>query len=151
MENMTVVGNYYTIGHVALCTGLTDRTIRRYISSGMLVGEKINGLWHFTPEQVDAFMVHPSVWPSIQAKKNSIVYDFLLDRKKKHEEICMILDLPEDAPKTAAEYFCYAISNADAEQIHFSFDYVCGMPRVILRGAPAQVLSLVNGYYKTKT
>ncbi len=150
MENTTATGNYYTINHVTLMTGLTDRTIRSYISSGLLQGEKINGLWHFTPEQVDAFVRHPAVWPSIQAKKNSIVYDFLLDRKKTNEEICIILDLPETDSKATAEHFCYAISNGDAEQIHFSFDSIQGVPRIILRGDPAQVLPLVNGYYAAK-
>ncbi len=43
-------GNYYLISHLVLSTGLTDRTIRNYIASGILQGEKINGLWHFTPE-----------------------------------------------------------------------------------------------------
>ncbi len=150
MENITTTGNYYTINHVTLMTGLTDRTIRSYISSGLLQGEKINGLWHFTPEQVDTFVRHPAVWPSIQAKKNSIIYDFLLDRKKNKEEICIILDLPEADSKATAEYFCYAIGGGDAEQIHFSFDSIQGEPRIILRGDPAQVLPLVNGYYAQK-
>ena len=47
-------GKYYLIRHLVLLTGLTDRTIRKYISSGILQGEKIDGLWHFTPEQVEA-------------------------------------------------------------------------------------------------
>ncbi len=147
MENTTATGNYYTIGHVTLMTGLTDRTIRSYLSSGLLQGEKINGLWHFTPEQVDAFVRHPGVWPSIQAKKNSVVYDFLLNTKKQDEEICIILDLSKADPKTVAEYFCYTISNGGIERVQFSFDSVKGVPRIILRGDPAQVLSLVNGYY----
>ncbi len=151
MENTTATGNYYTINHITLMTGLTDRTIRNYISSGFLKGEKINGLWHFSPEQVDAFVRNPAVWPSIQAKKNSIVYDFLLDTKKKHERICIILDLPGDDPKIAAEYFCYTISNGNAESVQFSFDSIKGTPRVILQGDPAQVLQLVNDYYVSKT
>ncbi len=151
MENTTATGNYYTINHVTLMTGLTDRTIRSYISSGLLQGEKINGLWHFTPEQVDTFVRHPAVWPSIQAKKNSIVYDFLLDRKKLNEEICIIFDLPGADSKATVEHFCCAVSKGDAEQIHFSFDSIQGVPRIILRGDPAQVLSLVNSYYTTKS
>ena len=56
---MEDVGNYYLISHLVLMTGLTDRTIRNYISSGILQGEKINGLWHFTAEQVEQFICHP--------------------------------------------------------------------------------------------
>ena len=81
---MDNTGNYYLINHLVLSTGLTDRTIRNYISNGILQGEKINGLWHFTPEQVEAFICHPAVRPSILAKQNSAIYDFLLDDKKEN-------------------------------------------------------------------
>ena len=143
MEN---AGNYYLINHLVLFTGLTDRTIRNYISAGILKGEKINGLWHFTPKQVESFIHHPSVRPSILAKNNSVIYDFLLDNKKDHCEICMILDIPENKPKEIAEYFCYRISSGNFQNIHFSFDGVEKVPRVILKGNAAEVLQLVNGF-----
>ena len=37
---MEHTGNYYLISHLVLITGLSDRTIRNYISSGILQGEK---------------------------------------------------------------------------------------------------------------
>lgn len=33
---MEGTGNYYLISHLVLATGLTDRTIRNYIASGIL-------------------------------------------------------------------------------------------------------------------
>lgn len=143
MEN---IGNYYLINHLVLFTGLTDRTIRNYIASGILQGEKINGLWHFTPEQVDAFISHPAVRPSILAKHHSAVYDFLIETNKSVQQTCMILDLPGENKKEIAEYFCYRISNEDFHNIHFSFDGVAKVPRVIVKGDAAEVLRLVNGY-----
>ena len=143
MEN---TGNYYLINHLVLFTGLTDRTIRNYISSGILRGEKINGLWHFTPEQVESFICHPSVRPSILAKQHSAIYDFLLDNKKNACEICMILDIPGKDKKDIAEYFCYHISNEGYKNIHFSFDGVAKVPRVILKGSAEEVLRHVNRF-----
>ena len=143
MEN---TGNYYLISHLVLFTGLTDRTIRNYISSGILQGEKISGVWHFTPEQVEGFICHPSVRPSILAKQHSAIYDFLLDNKKNDCEICMILDIPGRSKKDIAEYFCYHISNEDYRNIHFSFDGVAKVPRVILKGNAEEVLRLANGF-----
>lgn len=143
MENTE---KYYLIHHLVLSTGLTDRTIRNYISSGILQGEKINGLWHFTPEQAERFICHPAVRPSILAKQHSAVYDFLLENKKDTCEACMILDFPGRSKKEIAEYFCYRISNEDFQQIHFSFDGVAKVPRVILKGDTADVLRLVNGF-----
>jgi len=147
MNDYNATGNYYTIGHVVQFTGLTDRTVRNYISTGILEGEKINGIWHFTPEQVDAFVRHPTVRPSIQAKRNALIYDFLLDTKKKEPYTCMILDLPGEDRKEVAEYFCNTICESVLHDFRFSFDSVEGEPRVILRGHTNEVLELVNRYY----
>ena len=150
---MQETGNYYVINHLVMFTGLSDRTIRNYIASGILQGEKINGLWHFTPEQVEEFVRHPAVRPSILAKNNGLVYDFLLDAKKTGQEMCVILDTPCADKKTVAEYFCYSINSGGYHNIQFSFDGVMETSRVILKGDAAEVLRLVNEYnskYPTK-
>ena len=141
--------NLYLISHLTLITGLSDRTIRNYIASGILKGEKINGIWHFTPEEVDAFIKNPAVRPSIVAKNNSVVYDFMLNDSKKEEETCVILDLPKCDIKETAEFFCYGISNGDYKDINFSFDGNYKTPRIILRGKPSDVFGLIGDYYKS--
>lgn len=143
MEN---TGNYFLIKHLVLCTGLSDRTIRNYISSGILEGELINGLWHFTPEQTERFICHPAVRPSILAKQNGAVYDFLAGTTSDTAQTCIILDLPGAKKKDVAEYFCYHISHGDYQNIQFSFDGVRKTPRVILKGNASEVLALVNGF-----
>ena len=150
---MQDTGKYYVINHLVMFTGLSDRTIRNYIASGILQGEKINGLWHFTPEQVEEFVRHPAVRPSILAKNNGLVYDFLLDTKKTGQEMCVIFDTPCADKKTVAEYFCYSINSGGYHNIQFSFDGVMETSRVILKGDAAEVLRLVNEYnskYPTK-
>lgn len=150
---MQDTGKYYVINHLVMFTGLSDRTIRNYIASGILQGEKINGLWHFTPEQVEEFVRHPAVRPSILAKNNGLVYDFLLDTKKTGQEMCVILDTPCADKKTVAEYFCYSINSGGYHNIQFSFDGVMETSRVMLKGDAAEVLRLVNEYnskYPTK-
>ncbi len=143
---METTGNYYVLQHLVLMTGLTDRTLRNYIAAGILKGEKINGLWHFTPEQVESFMVNPMVRPSILAKNNGLVYDFLLDTGKRQPGACIILDIPEGDRKTIGEFFCYRISQGEFQNIHFSFDRVGKQIRVILKGDASEVLCLVNAY-----
>ena len=145
---MEATGNYYLIHHLVLITGLTDRTIRNYISNGILHGEKINGLWHFTPEEVESFLAHPAVRPSILAKHHAAVYGFLLENKKEHCETCMIVDIPGRGKAEIAEYFCYRISNEGVEKVQFSFDGVTHVPRIILTGNTADVLHLINGYFQ---
>ena len=139
----------YLISHLTLITGLTDRTIRNYIASGILKGEKINGIWHFSSEGVDSFIKNPAVRPSIIAKNNSVVYDFILNDSKKEDETCVILDLPKCDIKETAEFFCYGISNGDYKDINFSFDGNYKTPRIILRGKPSDIFGLINEYYKS--
>lgn len=143
---MEGTGNYYLINHLVLYTGLSDRTIRNYIASGLLQGERIDGLWHFTPEQVERFVHHPAVRPSILAKQNAAVYDFLIDSCKTACEACLILDLPGKNKKETAEYFCYRLHDEDGRNIHFSFGDATEVPRIILKGNASDVLRLVNGY-----
>ena len=138
-------GHYYTLGHLSQITGLTDRTLRTYLKNGILEGEKINGIWHFTENQLDAFLRHPAVRPSIQAKNNAIVYDFMLDTKKSEPRACVILDLPDLDRVAASRFFCDAIGCGDFRDLRFSLDAV-GTPRVILSGPMDQILSLVNSY-----
>lgn len=140
---------YYLISHLVLITGLGDRTIRNYISSGILRGEMINGMWHFTAEQVEKFICHPAVKPSILAKKNAMVYDFLLQDKKTSPQSCIIMDRPGAEEKETAEFFCCRISEGEYSNIAFSFDSVDKTPRVILTGDSGEVLKLVNEYHES--
>ncbi|MBQ4620159.1 MAG: helix-turn-helix domain-containing protein [Clostridia bacterium] len=144
MEN---TGNYYVINHIVMITGLTDRTIRSYIASGILQGEKINGVWHFTPEQVEAFIQVPEVRLAIRAKNKSLVYDFMLDEFKKEDEACIILDLPNADRKIVMEEFSYRINNGSYRNINFSFESYGKTPRVILKGKMEDVLEISNAYW----
>lgn len=142
-------GEYYTLGDIVQFTGLTDRTLRNYLSSGLLEGEKINGLWLFTAEQIEKFITHSSVKPSIVAKRNSVVYDFLLGGEETVEQCCLVFDLPKKQDKKAMEYFCYAINNGDFCNLKFSFDSPKNKAtRIILKGETKQILQLVNDYYQ---
>ena len=149
MHDHVTTEGLYTIGHLTLFTGLTDRTIRNYLASGLLEGEKINGVWHFTPEQMEAFVRHPAVRPSILAKKHAKVYDFLLDTKKTAARACVILDLPGDDQERLSAFFCRTITEEDFHDIQFSFDAVGDYPRVILTGDSGEVLRLVGEYHRT--
>ena len=143
MEN---TDNYYVINQIVMITGLTDRTIRSYIASGFLQGEKIDSIWHFTPEQVEAFIQIPEVKLAIRAKNKRLVYDFLLDDFKKEDEACIILDLPNADRKIVMEEFADRITNSPYQNIHFSFDKNGNTPRVILKGKLDDVLEIVNAY-----
>ena len=142
-------GKYYTLGELVMFTGLTDRTLRNYLTSGLLQGEKIDGIWQFTCEQVGQFLSHPTVRPSIEAKRNTVVYDFLIGGEETMEHSCIIMDLPSKDKECASEYFCNQINNGDFQNLKFSLNVPKNKPlRIILKGKTAQILSLINGYYQ---
>ncbi len=142
-------GKYYTLGELVMFTGLTDRTLRNYLTSGLLKGKKIDGIWQFTCEQVEQFISHPTVRPSIEAKRNSVVYDFLISSEETVGHSCIIMDLPSKDKECANEYFCNQINNGDFQNLKFSLNVPKNKPlRIILKGKTAQILSLINGYYQ---
>jgi len=46
----------YNLNQVAMITGLTTRTLRNHLSLGTLKGEKIDGNWSFTEEELEAYI-----------------------------------------------------------------------------------------------
>ncbi len=142
------MNDLYTISHLVQFTGLTDRTIRMHLHAGFLQGVKINGIWHFTPEQVEAYIRNPAVAPGILAKANGMVYDFLMLPQKTSPAACIILDLPDATAKAVADHFCYAINNGSYSNLQFSFRTFQSGPRVILTGDAEQVLELTNSWLK---
>lgn len=141
----------YTIADIVEITGLSDRTIRSYISQKVLEGEKIEGAWRFTPEQLSTFMNDRNVLPGIRAKKNAIIYDFLSDSHRREQELCLMVDLPGADSQAVSSFFCNAINDGGYESIRFSFDSLGGQtPRVILKGRPDQVLGLMQRFYEAR-
>ena len=140
---------YYTLNEVAMMTGLTTRTLRNHITMGVLKGEKKDGVWRFSVEELGEFFQNPYVKPSIQAKKKSIVFDFLKQNKKQTNEMCTIIDINANltnAQKISA-FFCEQISNLDGVNIQFSSETFHSCVRVILKGPEGVVMGILNSYY----
>ena len=139
----------YNLNELALMTGFTTRTLRNYLNQGLLKGEKLNGAWQFTAEDVDRFFSEPYVKEGLRIKRSSAVFDFLAERKKRAESTCVILDIPADAKKGRAvsDFFCDRMREASG--VSFSFEWDNGMSRVILSGAAHEVEKIMKAYYST--
>ena len=139
----------YTINDIATMTGLSTRTVREYMKLGFLSGEKENGVWRFTDEAVGALFANSAVAPSIKAKRNALVYDFMLDENKKNDELCAVLDLMAEG-KDAMDisgFFCSAINSGEFSGLAFSFEHSGKNARVIVKGPAEEVLGIMNAYY----
>lgn len=140
----------YTLTDLAMMTGLSTRTLRNYMGQDILHGQKENGIWIFSGEELDTFLAHPYIQPSIHAKRNAMIYDFLLDKKKKEEEMCTIADfnVSDEGAEEISNYFCNAInSRKDGSRLRFTFDYANDHARVILTGNAEIVMEILQGYY----
>lgn len=140
----------YNLNELAMITGLTTRTLRNYLKLGILEGEKDDGNWRFSDEDVEAFFSNPAAKQAIAAKRNAVVYDFMSNPFKKSNRACTILDLPvsdEEAMEIAA-FFCGLI-NKGCSDIEFKFNKEKGFARFILSGSEDQVAGLMKAYYES--
>lgn len=140
--------NYYNINELAVISGFTTRSLRNFITMGHLNGEKIDGMWQFSAEEIDAFLSNPNVAPGIKSKTNAVVYDFMADTEKKTNKICSVLDFVMDADEASeiSKYFCNAMKNGiDAA---FKYEKHGKNVRIIISGPEDFVLDTINGWYK---
>lgn len=139
----------YTLNELATMTGLTTRTLRTYLKTGLLSGEKTDGVWHFSDEDCERFFAHPSVKPALQAKRNALVYDFLGNRFKRENELCVVLDLLPQAGEAeeVSAFFCKAVSAREGGKLRFTFKQDDGRVRVILTGQEDAVSDILRAYY----
>ena len=142
----------YNLNQLATITGLTTRTLRNYLKLDLLKGEKIDGNWIFTEEEVGEFMANPVARQAIDAKNTGVVFDFLADTYKKSNRICTILDFPVamDEAMEISKFFCQEI-NQNGSDIVFKFSYERNLARVILSGAEESVMDIMNAYYGRKS
>lgn len=141
---------YFTLNELAVMTGFTTRTLRNYMKTHVLQGKKQEGIWMFTMEEVGAFFSDPGVKASMRAKRNAVVYDYLLDDHKTCNEICSILDFCVDDPEAAkiSEFFSNSVNQIeDAGGFRFSYEKSESYVRVILKGSADVVMKIMNSYY----
>ena len=138
--------NKYSLNDLALMTGFTTRTLRSYLTQGILTGTKENGKWLFSAEDLDRFFNDPFVKEGLRIKRSSAVFDFLADQNKKEARSCVILDIPASVKKgnEISAFFCDRMNSAS--DVTFSYGWDKGICRVILAGCAASVAEIMKAY-----
>jgi hypothetical protein len=123
--------------------------LRNHLKQGLLQGEKIDGNWSFTEEELDKYTVDPSVKQSIMAKNHAVVYDFLADPFKKTNRICTIMDFPVSAEEALeiSKFFGKEITERGSD-VEFRYINEKNYARFIIAGSEEQVLDLMKSYYE---
>ena len=137
---------YYSIDDLAMMTGLTTRTLRSYIKSGVLRGDKAAGRWRFTKEDFGAFLGDAAVRKALRARRNAVVSDFLGETAKKADAACVILDFAatDEEGERIAGFFTAGVNRLTGVELCYSRQR--GMSRVILTGEREAVTRLAASY-----
>lgn len=139
--------NYYSIDEIATMTMLSTRTIRNYIKQGFLNGEKIDGVWQFTTEDIDHFLKNDYVRQSVQTKRNALVYDYMIDNHRAIDSVCSIYDYPVKnmmEAESKRKKIMERLNSNEYGEFKFSYDYQKNRVRMILIGNPKQMARLME-------
>ena len=138
----------YNLNQVAMITGLTTRTLRNHLNKGILKGEKVDGNWSFTDQELEAYMANPSVRQAIMARSHAVIYDFLANSYKQTNRICTIMDFPVSTEEALgiSQFFSREICQHGSD-IEFRFINERHFARFILSGSEDQVKDLMKTYY----
>lgn len=141
----------YSISEVSLMSGFTDRTLRTYLKQGFLHGEKTDGMWRFTDEDLEKFFGDPYVKEGLRIKRNGTVYDFLAGSRHQNGGACVILDIKAGfvCGQKISDFFCREMEKVT--DTVFSFDWSDDTCRVILCGPEEQITRIMQDYERMKT
>lgn len=67
----------YSIKDIMLMYGMSERTIRRHLSSGLITGQKVGGVWRFTDEDIETSFSEKNVRSKMKTEVNKLLYDYL--------------------------------------------------------------------------
>ena len=140
----------YDLNDLSMMTGFTTRTLRNHMEKGLLHGEKEDGVWRFSEDEIDAFFHEPYVKEGLRIKYHSVVFDHLAQSDKDKESGCVILDIPCDVIKgnKISAFFCEQMK--EAKDLRFNFRYDKGMARVILQGDAQCMMTILEAWKTAK-
>ena len=138
----------YNLNELAMITSLTTRTLRNHLRQGTLTGEKVDGAWTFTSEDISAFLSKPAIRQSIESHHNAVVLDFLADGFKAQSRACVIFDYAVDQAESEeiSRFYCDCV-NRSVSDVDLCVSMNRGITRVILSGGEDQVMDILNQYY----
>lgn len=134
---------HFTLAQLAEMTMLTERTLRTYLRTGLLQGEKTPRGWRFTRAQTFAFMGSPAVRRAMNANRMAQAEDFFHRRMDTAGQTCAVTDVPVD-DDAAARLMDAPLSLTAEGGLRMVWHCEGGMARVILRGETERVAAALS-------
>ncbi len=146
---------HYSIAELALMTRLSTKTIRNYLKMGLLKGEKIDGAWRFSENEIGEFFQERFVKGALEIKRNGQVLDFLNGMQVKNKA-CLVFDrefVTQDELEVYITKFIEEVNRMNSqgkeEGLDFSFwkDEQTNLARLTLIGNPLYLKELMNRFF----
>ena len=137
----------HTLKDVMELTKLSERTLRRYLNSGMLKGIKVGGSWRFSEENLKSFFNEQDFSKEIARQASEEVKKFIRHEYDETDEArgCAILDFHNINDSTLSEIRRIVMETAKHHKnmkmkLHPEGDYV----RVVLIGYLDYITEVTN-------
>ena len=86
----------YKLDDLILMLGVSERTLRRHISKGILLGTKVGGVWRFSEEQLKTYFDNSLISEEFKRSGNRDIVDFMNgSRDIKIKNACLIINKKE--------------------------------------------------------
>ncbi|MFK5883940.1 MAG: helix-turn-helix domain-containing protein [Candidatus Izemoplasma sp.] len=84
-----------SLKNIMTITNLSERTVRRHIENGTLVGTKVGGVWRFSEEQLESFYGTKDAIKKIRKEATQQIVDFINmpNPDKLNARACIMIDL----------------------------------------------------------
>ena len=94
---------WVSIIELATMTRLSTKTIRNYQKMGLLHGEKIDGAWMFSGEEIGRFFQEQFVKDALEIKRNGQVLDYL-NGARENNRGCLMMDREFTTPLEVEQF-----------------------------------------------
>ena len=144
----------YSLKDISMMTGYTTRTLRSYISSGLLKGTCDNRKWIFTEADFDEFISNRFIMDGIKIKCNVQIKQFMQSMKRDHSQACFVYDLPgsmEEVECICKTLIAYLSDNENAiVTFSFYYDEPCKVGRFVFIGDLSQIDGVIKNIMDRK-
>lgn len=145
---------WYSIIELATMTRLSTKTIRNYQKMGLLHGEKIDGAWMFTEDEIGRFFQEQYVKDALEIKRNGQVLDYL-NGCREHHRGCLMMDreftTPDEVEQFVMEFTkeVNEINGREDGKVDFTFwlDEKSKLGRFTIIGYGKDLKALMNHFF----
>lgn len=137
----------YTIFDLSRLTGISDRTLRKYIREGKLIGELKGGRWLFRYEQIRSFISAPVMESTFKLVRASVYSHYVSDNHFDKPMRFVYLDIPRCDEETLQELIESAAFPSQISGVTYCFYVSKGIAHLTYYGQNEDLVNMKNYIY----